>query len=1064
MRSRMLAGALAVMLLASAFIVSMSSANATASGPIAISSDADLAVFPGSGTAADPYVISGLEINASGSGSAISIENTTAHVLIRNCAVTNADFGIYVNASNVTVRDNDVSQTNTCGICLDVEAQGDVVESNVISDSVIDGIDVYGSGNLIANNNITTSGSDGVYLDTSSGNTVSNNTITGSTDQGVLLYYSDTNSILNNSITDLDDQEGILLYYSNDNTVTDNIVNGGDYGVEAYHCSGGVISGNTVDVGYIGVDLFYADHFVADGNKVSGGGNHGFYVYHANENVISDNAVAGSQYGINLQYSVNNSISKNAVTGGFYGTDLFHSTGNTIGNNTFANSTVRGIWLSYSSDNSVADNKVSNTGTAAIEMDLCYGRLDRNSLTNGSIVFSFGGVSDVAGLVKGMEISSTNTVNGKPIYFAKSLDLSGASIPSGAGMVIALNVTHLSARSLHPDGGVAVGFSSNITVEGNVIANAKGGIMVYSSPDSRIIGNHVTNGPTAISAESSARVTIANNTVSGSRSYGLVLLSSRSCTVSGNVVNSSAYGVRVSFSNNNVVANNTLNGSGEGIYASSSSGNLIVGNWITSSTGYGIECSSGNRIYANMLVGNHGATSVFNASHAQARGSGSSWNTTSFGNYWGDWTAPDANHDGIVDSPYLITAGDRDNFPLASVVHLVITSPTTSPYATNQGTVVVTGTTSGGLGSNVTRWHNALTGGSGTTGGASWSASVPLAPGTNAITVTSTDSTGYLSSVKTIVVAYSPGPQVAMTPSSGSTTYTNKSSLQVSFVITDAEPMTTANMSHYVGGALVGHQPLGFVSGLTSYTGSMALGLQSGANLFYFTFNDSAGGSSTVHLTAVVDTTPPQVTAMSPTGSGAPLSTSVNATFSEQMNASSVSITVGGISGTLAWSGNTAVFTPSSSLSYNTTYAVTVTGMDLAGNHVSTSWSFKTLKNEGTISGTVKDSGGSPMAGASVTLSNGMSTTTDSAGHFEFLNVSSGSYTMTVTKSGYQPFTETVSASPGHTTDIGTVSPAATPSSSPDYTLVLVALVVVVIVVVLVALVLVRRRKKAPKA
>jgi hypothetical protein len=43
-----------------------------------------------------------------------------------------------------------------------------------------------------------------------------------------------------------------------------------------------------------------------------------------------------------------------------------------------------------------------------------------------------------------------------------------------------------------------------------------------------------------------------------------------------------------------------------------------------------------------------------------------SWNLSGYGNYWSDWQIPDANGDGIVDVPRLITgqAGASDYFPL----------------------------------------------------------------------------------------------------------------------------------------------------------------------------------------------------------------------------------------------------------------------------------------------------------------------------------------------------------------------------------------------------------------
>lgn len=88
---------------------------------------------------------------------------------------------------------------------------------------------------------------------------------------------------------------------------------------------------------------------------------------------------------------------------------------------------------------------------------------------------------------------------------------------------------------------------------------------------------------------------------------------------------------------------------------------------------------------------------------------------------------------------------------------------------------------------------------------------------------------------------------------------------------------------------------------------------------------------------AAVDTTPPTVTAKSPTGSNVAIGSNISATFSEAMNTSSaesafsISPTV---SGTFSWANNTMTFDPSANLAYGAGYTVTIAGTakDLPGN------------------------------------------------------------------------------------------------------------------------------------
>lgn len=99
------------------------------------------------------------------------------------------------------------------------------------------------------------------------------------------------------------------------------------------------------------------------------------------------------------------------------------------------------------------------------------------------------------------------------------------------------------------------------------------------------------------------------------------------------------------------------------------------------------------------------------------------------------------------------------------------------------------------------------------------------------------------------------------------------------------------------------------------------------------------------------DTTPPTVSSTSPANNatGVTVNGAISATFSEAMNAatiSTVTFTVAGVTGTVTYSGSTATFTPTAPLAYNTLYTATITTgvKDQAGNQMFTnySWTFKT--------------------------------------------------------------------------------------------------------------------------
>ena len=99
------------------------------------------------------------------------------------------------------------------------------------------------------------------------------------------------------------------------------------------------------------------------------------------------------------------------------------------------------------------------------------------------------------------------------------------------------------------------------------------------------------------------------------------------------------------------------------------------------------------------------------------------------------------------------------------------------------------------------------------------------------------------------------------------------------------------------------------------------------------------------------DTTAPSVILTSPAGNatGISVNTVITAQFSEALDSSTVNastFTVNGVTGTVAYSGMTAMFTPSGILDYDTAYTATITTgvRDNAGNAMASDyvWSFTT--------------------------------------------------------------------------------------------------------------------------
>ena len=153
--------------------------------------------------------------------------------------------------------------------------------------------------------------------------------------------------------------------------------------------------------------------------------------------------------------------------------------------------------------------------------------------------------------------------------------------------------------------------------------------------------------------------TIENVDVSGNW-IGIALNFSSSNLVKGCTLSSNTDGIHLYFSYDNSILGNMLSKNDTGIWLDASNDCTIVGNEISlNHMGVYLDLGAqGNLIYSNAFIdNNHNAHSV----------DVNTWDKDGRGNYWSDFSAIDADEDGIWDSPYVIRSqGDQDNFPLVN--------------------------------------------------------------------------------------------------------------------------------------------------------------------------------------------------------------------------------------------------------------------------------------------------------------------------------------------------------------------------------------------------------------
>lgn len=226
----------------------------------------------------------------------------------------------------------------------------------------------------------------------------------------------------------------------------------------------------------------------------------------------------------------------------------------------------------------------------------------------------------------------------------KKITIVSRTVPNGAGQIYLYNCTNVTIDDqnlFNNTIGIITAYSSYLTIQNNIIYNSRWGIIVDKD---------------------SSETTVTNNTMFNN--YGDIQL----WGAYNNIVNFNAlgdnshYAIAFDAANNNIISNNTIfETEMSGIILWGGTGNTITQNSFLNNVKCGVnldDASNDNFVRFNDFFGN-------NLGGAQATDNGTN-NIFSY-NYWSDWTSPDSDNDGIVDSPYVINgfANNFDPHPLA---------------------------------------------------------------------------------------------------------------------------------------------------------------------------------------------------------------------------------------------------------------------------------------------------------------------------------------------------------------------------------------------------------------
>lgn len=267
----------------------------------------------------------------------------------------------------------------------------------------------------------------------------------------------------------------------------------------------------------------------------------------------------------------------------------------------------------------------------------------------------------------------------------------GVEASVASGNILSVTVKNLSASGF--DSGLTFYNCSTCTVTNNTFSGNGYGMQFYRTVNSIVSGNTTNDNSiysypiTGIYLSESSGNDISGNYAAGNGTNIELVNFSDGNTISGNVFNSSlnlsgdpggGTGLSLSQSSSNVIINNVASFNGYGLQLTAgSNSNLVRWNNISSNYIYGlaIDSSDENEVYNNNFIDNN-VQSV-------SSGTGNIFSkiAPTGGNYWSNWTAPDANYDGFVDNTYDFSGGS-DALPWATqYAWLDSTAPVTTDNA-----------------------------------------------------------------------------------------------------------------------------------------------------------------------------------------------------------------------------------------------------------------------------------------------------------------------------------------------------------------------------------------------
>ena len=453
---------------------------------------------------------------------------------------------------------------------------------------------------------------------------------------GVYLSGSDNGLVENNvmNTTGHPWAEGVALYdYSTNNVIRGNRISLPNFrpgtAISLTSSMGNTISGNNATDSGEGLYLSLSTGNTITNNFFCNNDDGVWLDDSANNNIITNNTINDNGDGIYIESSQGNTIANNTVSilrGYSYspytgGISVYFASNNVIAGNVVRNCSMDAFYFDSSDGSIMSDNIAESNGGYGLE--LYYGTmyvLSNNTMTDNTYGFNI----DSDYLIDFVHnIDTSNTIDGKPIYYLVGVSDVVIDASTNAGFVGVVNSFNVTVRdlTLTKNGRSVVFANATNSIIENItsIDNELRGISLYFSDNNTINNNRLntTEGtePIGIYFSNSNNNTLSSNVVSFHSYYGVYVTDSSFNTFFNNSISMSkgsyyGYGIELERGNNNSIISNEIYSNIYGVVVRSSTDNRIIGNNVTSNS-YGIQVgqSDGNVINDN-VVSNFGSVGI----------------------------------------------------------------------------------------------------------------------------------------------------------------------------------------------------------------------------------------------------------------------------------------------------------------------------------------------------------------------------------------------------------------------------------------------------------------------